>query len=78
MVLDEPTEGIQPNIIELIGEILTHFVKEKSMTILIVEQYLEFARKIANNYYILSRGTVVSSGETKDLTHDQVSAHLTV
>jgi urea transport system ATP-binding protein len=78
MILDEPTEGIQPNIINLIGEILTHFVKEKSMTVLIVEQYLEFARKISDNYYILSRGAVVSSGETEALTNEQVSDHLTV
>ncbi len=75
MILDEPTEGIQPNIITQIGETLVKLVKEHGMTILLVEQYLDFIRKIADKYVVMSRGEIVAKGEGSQIDADGV-AHL--
>ena len=75
MILDEPTEGIQPNIITQIGETLVKLVKEHGMTILLVEQYLDFIRKIADKYVVMSRGEIVAKGEGSQIDDDGV-AHL--
>jgi len=78
LLLDEPTEGIQPNIIQLIGEVLVKLAKERNMTIVLVEQYLDFVRDIAQSFYVLSRGRVVAAGKTAELTEDVVTQHLKV
>ncbi len=78
LLLDEPTEGIQPNIIQLIGEVLQKLAKERNMTIVLVEQYLDFVKEISNSFYVLNRGRVVASGATKDLSEEIVSEHLKV
>ncbi len=78
LILDEPTEGIQPNIIQQIGEVLQHLVDEKDMTILIVEQYLDFVREFSHHFYIMNRGSIVENGETRNLTDDLVSNYLSV
>ena len=78
LVLDEPTEGIQPNIIQQIGEILSQLVKARGMTVVLVEQYLDFVKEFGHNFYVLNRGRVVAEGETSELSDDISSKHLSV
>jgi urea transport system ATP-binding protein len=78
LILDEPTEGIQPNIIQQIGKVLQHLVNAKDMTILIVEQYLDFVREYSDHFFIMNRGQMVANGETKDLSEDLVHKYLHV
>lgn len=78
LVLDEPTEGIQPNIIDLIGETLLKLKGAGGMSILLVEQYLDFCTWIGDRFYILERGNVVSTGAMSDLTESVVRNYLTV
>jgi len=78
LLLDEPTEGIQPNIIQQIGEVLKKLVAVKSMTILLVEQYLDFVREIGVQFYIMDRGRIVAHGPTTDLSTEIVHRHLSV
>lgn len=78
LLLDEPTEGIQPNIIQQIGELLRKLVTERGMTIVLVEQYLDFVRAFGQRFYMMSRGQVVAAGATAELTQDLVHQHLSV
>src|SRR5450432_1309483 len=78
LLLDEPTEGIQPNIIQQIGHVLKKLVTERNMTIILVEQYLDFVREFGQYFYIMNRGTVVAEGATSELHEDLVSRHLSV
>jgi urea transport system ATP-binding protein len=78
LILDEPTEGIQPSIIEQIGDTLRALKAEGRLSILLVEQYVDFCRAIADRYYALDRGAVVSSGAIADLTDEIVRTHLQV
>jgi urea transport system ATP-binding protein len=78
LLLDEPTEGIQPNIIQQIGVVLRMLVSERGMTIVLVEQYLDFVREFGQYFYIMNRGRVVSEGETSQLTAEVVNQHLSV
>ncbi|MEW6529882.1 MAG: urea ABC transporter ATP-binding subunit UrtE [Thermodesulfobacteriota bacterium] len=78
LLLDEPTEGIQPNVIEKIGEVLQHLVSERGVTVVMVEQYLDFVRAMGNSFYIMNRGAVVASGQTKDLSEGLIARHLHV
>jgi urea transport system ATP-binding protein len=75
LLLDEPTEGIQPSIIKQIERVLRLLV-ERGITILLVEQYLEFAISLAQHYAILSRGAVVDRGAIADLRPDEVRRYL--
>jgi urea transport system ATP-binding protein len=77
LILDEPTEGIQPNIIDQIGEAIK-LLRKESITILLVEQYLEFCKELADNFAILDRGSVVAQGPVAKLTDQVVKQHLTV
>jgi urea transport system ATP-binding protein len=77
LILDEPTEGIQPNIIGQIGDVIK-LLRKESMTILLVEQYLEFCKELADNFAILDRGSVVAQGSVGELTDIVVKQHLTV
>jgi urea transport system ATP-binding protein len=77
LILDEPTEGIQPNIIDQIGDTIK-LLRKESITILLVEQYLEFCKELADNFAILDRGSVVAQGPVAELTDDVVKLHLTV
>jgi urea transport system ATP-binding protein len=77
LILDEPTEGIQPNIIDQIGEAIK-LLRKESITILLVEQYLEFCKELADNFAILDRGSVVAQGPVAELTDQVVKQHLTV
>jgi urea transport system ATP-binding protein len=78
LVLDEPTEGIQPNVVQDIGAILTKLNREAGLTVLLVEQKLRFARAVAERFVILDRGRSVASGPMSDLGDDLVARHLTV
>ena len=78
LLLDEPTEGIQPNIIQQIGQVLRKLVKERGMTVVLVEQYLDFVREFGQQFYIMNRGRVVAQGVTGELNEDLVRRHLSV
>ncbi|KKB12834.1 urea ABC transporter ATP-binding protein [Devosia geojensis] len=78
LVLDEPTEGIQPSIIKDIGRALQFLRDEKGMTILLVEQYLDFCRQIADDIYVMDRGEIRHSGPASDLDQPDVRRHLMV
>jgi len=78
LILDEPTEGIQPNIIDQIGDAIRTLREEGKMSILLVEQYLDFCRELADDFAIMDRGAVVASGPVAALTDEVVKAHLTV
>jgi urea transport system ATP-binding protein len=78
LLLDEPTEGIQPNIIQQIGEVLRDLVAERNMTVVLVEQYLDFVREFGHDFYIMNRGRITAEGETTDLTQELISTYLSV
>jgi urea transport system ATP-binding protein len=78
LILDEPTEGIQPNIVREIGDVIVRLNKEKGLTVLLVEQKLPFARRIGSHLRILDKGRRVVSGSISDLTDEVVREHLTV
>ena len=78
LILDEPTEGIQPNIIDQIGETLLKIKKEGQISILLVEQYLDFCLEVADTFYIMDRGAIVVDGPIAELSEDLVRQHLTV
>ena len=78
LLLDEPTEGIQPNIIDQIGDTLVKIKNEGKISILLVEQYLDFCLAVGDSFYIMDRGSVVAEGPISRLDDDIVKAHLTV
>ena len=78
LLLDEPTEGIQPNIIQQIGVVLRQLVEQRGMTVVLVEQYLDFVREFGHAFYIMNRGRVVAAGLTAELSPEVVHEHLTV
>lgn len=78
LLLDEPTEGIQPNIIQQIGEVLRMLVETRGMTVVLVEQYLDFVKQFGHRFYAMNRGRVVAEGTTEELTPEVVSTHLSV
>jgi urea transport system ATP-binding protein len=78
LVLDEPTEGIQPSIIKDIGRALQFLRDEKGMTILLVEQFLDFCREIADDIYVMDRGEIMHAGPASDLDRADVRRHLMV
>ena len=77
LLMDEPTEGIQPNVILQIEDAIQR-IKERGIAVLLVEQYLEFAWRLAGSYAIMRKGAIVASGSTSELRHDVVRQHLTV
>jgi urea transport system ATP-binding protein len=78
LILDEPCEGIQPNIVQLIGEVLQKLRDEQGMTVLLVEQKLPFARAVADEFAIMDRGSIAARGEMQALSDALVSEYLTV
>jgi urea transport system ATP-binding protein len=78
LILDEPTEGIQPNIVHEIGDIIIRLNREKGLTILLVEQKLPFARRVAKHFCILDKGRNVASGSMENLGEEIINRHLTV
>lgn len=78
LILDEPTEGIQPSIIKDIHEVISILRNRGEMAILLVEQYFEFARNLADAYIVMDRGMVVVSGLTAEMDEKKVRSYLVV
>ncbi|WP_456384726.1 urea ABC transporter ATP-binding subunit UrtE [Desulfolithobacter sp.] len=78
LILDEPTEGIQPNIVHEIGEIIIRLQREAGMTVLLVEQKLHFVRQAGDCFFIMDRGRIVARGDMEELSDDLVRDYLTV
>lgn len=78
LILDEPNEGIQPNIVRQIGDVMTHLVTDKKLTVVIVEQKLGFARRVGQYFHLMEKGRVVANGVIDQLNDDLVSRHLSV
>jgi urea transport system ATP-binding protein len=78
LILDEPTEGIQPSIIKDIERVIRDLAARGDMAILLVEQYFEFARALAHRYVVMERGEVVLSGLSRDMVESDVRRYLTV
>jgi urea transport system ATP-binding protein len=78
LMLDEPTEGIQPSIILEIEDAIRRIKTDLGLAVLLVEQYLDFAERLADSYVILAKGAVVARGDTRDLNVEAVRHHLAV
>ena len=78
LILDEPNEGIQPNIVQLIRDVLLKLNKEQGMTIVLVEQKLPFARAVGEQFHLMEKGEVVASGPMADLDDESVGKYLAV
>jgi urea transport system ATP-binding protein len=78
LILDEPTEGIQPSIIKDIGRAISTLAQSGEMAILLVEQYYDFAKSLADHYVVMSRGEVIKSGRGADMETDNVKALLAI
>jgi urea transport system ATP-binding protein len=78
LILDEPTEGIQPSIIKDIGRTLRRLVEESGMTVLLVEQFYDFAEEIADGYWVMSRGEIVANGRGTEMQQNRVRELITV
>jgi len=78
LILDEPTEGIQPNVVREIGDIILRLNKEDNITVLLVEQKLAFARRIAERFCIIDKGRMVANGPIQDLDERLIQRHLRV
>jgi urea transport system ATP-binding protein len=78
LILDEPTEGIQPNIVHEIGDVVLRLNKDEGLTVLLVEQKLPFARRVASDFCVLDKGRAVASGPIDRLTDNVVREHLSV
>ncbi|QRM31892.1 urea ABC transporter ATP-binding subunit UrtE [Microvirga sp. VF16] len=78
LVLDEPTEGIQPSIIKDIGRAITYLRDRKDMAILLVEQYFDFARELADRFVVMERGEIVQHGDRSALEGDDVRQRLAI
>jgi len=78
LLLDEPTEGIQPSIIDQIEDAILYLKEKHKMSILLVEQYLDFAKAVSDRFYIMERGSVVENGSIDELTDDIIAKYLSV
>jgi urea transport system ATP-binding protein len=78
LVLDEPTEGIQPSVIKDIGRAIDYLRRKGDMAILLVEQYFDFARELADSFIVLERGEVVMAGGADDLKGDDVRSRIAI
>jgi urea transport system ATP-binding protein len=78
ILLDEPTEGIQPSIVHELGDVIRRLYTEEKMSVLLVEQKLPFARRVAEQFFLMDRGAVVASGPMQGLSDELVQRHLAV
>jgi urea transport system ATP-binding protein len=76
LILDEPTEGIQPNVISLIGRVLQELRQAGRLAVLLVEQYLEFATKLADRYYVMEKGAIVLAGNAGEMDKEAIKPYL--
>ena len=70
LILDEPSEGLQPSIVKQIGELILELVSRDNLTVLLVEQKISFARKVANEFRLMEKGRILSSGLMSNLSED--------
>jgi urea transport system ATP-binding protein len=78
LVLDEPTEGIQPSIIKDIGRTIAYLRDKGDMAIVLVEQYFDFAKELADNWYVMDRGEVTLSGDRAGMDEDEIRRRMSV
>ena len=78
LLLDEPTEGIQPSIIKDIGRVIRSLAARKTMAIVLVEQYYDFAAELADRYLVMERGRIVLQGRGADMARDGVRARMSI
>lgn len=78
LIMDEPTEGIQPSIIKMIGRVIERLRERGDMAILLVEQYFDFARELVDKFAVMDRGEIVLAGGRDDMVEDDVRRFLTV
>ena len=78
LLLDEPTKGIQPSIVDQIEDVIIGFKNSRRFAILLVEQGLHFAARLAEKYVVMAKGAVVVSGKSNELSAEMVKQHLTV
>ncbi|MFZ5734241.1 MAG: urea ABC transporter ATP-binding subunit UrtE [Pseudomonadota bacterium] len=78
ILLDEPTEGIQPNIVEQIEDVITRLNREHGITVVLVEQNVAFARRASHRFALLEKGRVVADGAIAELTDDLIQRHMAV
>ena len=78
MLLDEPTEGIQPSIVQEIEDTLKRINREKGITLIVVEQKVDFAKQLAQKFFIMEKGSIVANGSTDHLTDDLVHQYLAI
>jgi urea transport system ATP-binding protein len=78
VLLDEPTEGIQPSVVHEMGDVIHRLYEEEKVGVLLVEQKLPFARKVAERFFLMDRGAVVAHGTMSELSDELVRKHLTV
>jgi urea transport system ATP-binding protein len=78
VILDEPTEGIQPSIVHELGDVIRRLYTEERVSVLLVEQKLPFAKRVADRFFLMDRGAVVATGAMAELHDDLVKRHLAV
>lgn len=78
LILDEPTEGIQPNIVREIGDIIIRLNQEEGLTVILVEQKLKFARRVGQHFHLMEKGRIVARGAMEELDDQLISRHLAV
>ncbi len=78
LILDEPNEGIQPNIVKQIGDVITLLNREEGLTVILVEQKLGFARKVAHEFRLMEKGRVVAADRMAELSDELIKQHLAV
>jgi urea transport system ATP-binding protein len=78
LILDEPTEGIQPSIVREIGDVIGRLNRQLEMTVLVVEQKLPFVRRVCDRFCVMDKGRIVASGAMPELSEDLVKTHLSV
>jgi urea transport system ATP-binding protein len=78
LILDEPCEGIQPNIVHQIGDVILKLNQEENLTVLLVEQKLPFARRVGEEFVIMNNGRSVANGKMQELNDKLIKQHLTV
>jgi len=78
LILDEPNEGIQPNIVKQIGDVITLLNEQEGMTVVLVEQKLTFARRVGKEFQLMEKGRVVASGAMPELSEGLIAKHLAV
>ena len=78
LILDEPTEGVQPNIVREIGDIVLRLNRQLGMTVLVVEQKLPFVRRVADAFFVMNKGSIVANGPMSELSEGLIEEHLLV